>query len=313
MNLSFHDSDHRKQEEYRPSTPSPTHSTALTEETTAMTPPHGNLNSFTMTETQHKNTSVSGKSLTWHGDHDENLQTLQNNEEPEKQQDREELKSAEQQAFDADLSSPAPQAFSRKEKPGEPKTTNDFATEWAAEKAGETGGTDGKIEKESIVLTEQADEQETEKAQCNHHQTHEPRNLDTTDANKTVKSVCRYRGNSEVDSEERVQLRQQIKEALAATLSQEEMEALFEKVDINGDGTLSLTEIEKAMFQRVAPQCDLKPVIVFRAFHKADLHGNRKIDKDEFFVFVRMLAYFDNMRFVFSKLDSDGDRQLSQQ
>ncbi|KAL7566790.1 hypothetical protein ACA910_019382 [Epithemia clementina (nom. ined.)] len=316
MNLSCHDNDHQKQEEYRPSTPSSTHSMALTEETMAMTPPHGSPNSLTTTETEHDYASVSSKSLPWHDDNDENdglneateLQTMQNkNEEPDKQQDQKDPKSAEQE-LSGDLSSPATQPSSPKENPEEHDTflvseeaKDDFAS----------------IEKQSTQTTEEADEQEAKTAEeCIHRQAHEPMNLDTTEAqstNKTAKWMRRYRGNNEEESEERIQLRQQIKEALAATLSQEEMEFLFETVDKNGDGTLSLTEVEKAMFQRVAPQFDLKPAIVFRAFHKADLDGNGKIDKDEFFVFVRMLAYFDNMRFVFSKLDSDGDRQLSQQ
>ncbi|KAL7566789.1 hypothetical protein ACA910_019381 [Epithemia clementina (nom. ined.)] len=120
-------------------------------------------------------------------------------------------------------------------------------------------------------------------------------------------------GDDREGSKKRVQLKQKIKEALVEPPSQEKLEALFETVDKNGDGSLSLKEVEKAMFQRVAPQFNLKPAIVLRAFQKADLDGNGNIDKDEFCGFVRMLAYFDNMRYVFSVLDTNGDRHLSRQ
>ena len=116
-----------------------------------------------------------------------------------------------------------------------------------------------------------------------------------------------------LEKEERVELKKQVLKALVEEPTLEEMQTLFQLVDQNGDGTLSLKEIEKAMFQRIAPQFDLKPTILFRAFAKADVDGNGCIDKDEFFDFLRMIRYFDNLRYVFALVDTDGDHRWSQQ
>ncbi|KAL7566794.1 hypothetical protein ACA910_019385 [Epithemia clementina (nom. ined.)] len=112
---------------------------------------------------------------------------------------------------------------------------------------------------------------------------------------------------------ERDELAMHVQTALVNAPTQEEMEALFVEMDKNGDGKLSLKEVEKAMFQRLAPQFDLKPAIVLRAFQTADLNGNGHVDKEEFFVFLRLIRYFDNLYYVFSLMDTDGDRHLSRQ
>ena len=96
-----------------------------------------------------------------------------------------------------------------------------------------------------------------------------------------------------------------------ATLSRSEMDTLFQELDKNGDGTLSLKEVEKAMFQRVAPQFQLKPAIVFRAFETADRNGNGCIDKEEWCIFLQLCQYFQTLQTVFDSVDHNGDRQLT--
>lgn len=62
----------------------------------------------------------------------------------------------------------------------------------------------------------------------------------------------------------------------------DEIQAIFEEVDHNGDGKLTMPEVEKAIIQRKA-QFDLKPTIVMRAFQKADTDHDGVISREEFF------------------------------
>mmetsp|Transcript_8541 Transcript_8541/g.11274 ORF Transcript_8541/g.11274 Transcript_8541/m.11274 type:complete len:425 (+) Transcript_8541:183-1457(+) len=90
----------------------------------------------------------------------------------------------------------------------------------------------------------------------------------------------------------------------------EDLQALFNSIDGNGDGQISMKEVEKAILQRKT-EFKLKPAVVMQAFEKADANGDGYIGKDEFFMFMRFITYFQNLWEVFALMDTNGDRQLS--
>lgn len=92
----------------------------------------------------------------------------------------------------------------------------------------------------------------------------------------------------------------------------EDIQAIFEEVDGNGDGSLSMKEVEKAIIRR-QEQFNLAPTIVMRAFQKADSDGDNAISRDEFFQFVRCINYFQNLLSIFEEMDKDGNRRLSRE
>lgn len=91
-----------------------------------------------------------------------------------------------------------------------------------------------------------------------------------------------------------------------------DIQDIFEEVDRNGDGSLSLKEVEKAIIQR-KNQFNLAPTIVMRAFHKADTNHDGAINRNEFFQFVRCINYFQNLLAIFEEIDKDGNRRLSRE
>ena len=93
----------------------------------------------------------------------------------------------------------------------------------------------------------------------------------------------------------------------------DEIQAMFEEIDRNGDGKLTMPEVEKAIIQRKAQFKDMKPTVVMRAFQKADTDNDGIIRRDEFFTFVRFITYFQNLSKVFDALDTDKNRRLNQQ
>lgn len=92
----------------------------------------------------------------------------------------------------------------------------------------------------------------------------------------------------------------------------EDIQAIFEEVDRNGDGSLSLQEVEKAVIQR-KEQFRLSPTIIMRAFQKTDANGNGSISRGEFFHFIRCINYFQNLLLIFEEIDKDGNRRLSRE
>ena len=95
-----------------------------------------------------------------------------------------------------------------------------------------------------------------------------------------------------------------------AVTSDEEIQVIFDEIDQNQDGLLSLPEVEKAMIQRKT-EFDLKPTIVLRAFQKTDTDSDGKITREEFFQFIRLISYFKNLSNVFDAMDTDRNRRLS--
>ena len=109
--------------------------------------------------------------------------------------------------------------------------------------------------------------------------------------------------------------RQNLEEMLKASLKspkQEDMQALFDEIDKNGDGRLSRKEVEDAICDR-KQQFNLKPAVVLRAFQKADSNQDGFIRREEFFILLKMITYYNNLYKVFSLMDTNKDRHLSKE
>ena len=97
--------------------------------------------------------------------------------------------------------------------------------------------------------------------------------------------------------------------ALLSVPRDSDIQDLFEQVDRNGNGTLTLKDVEKAMLARKA-QFDLPPAVVLRAFSKTDTDADGKIGRDEFFQFIRCVTYYKKLMAVFESMDANNDRHL---
>jgi len=92
---------------------------------------------------------------------------------------------------------------------------------------------------------------------------------------------------------------------------------LFGKFDPNGNGVLSLAEVDKGLSELLAPTSLPKPV-VNRAFHAAraiakPIHdfNDDYIDANEFRVFLSYLHHYLKLWRWFCKIDSSSDRRVS--
>ena len=88
-----------------------------------------------------------------------------------------------------------------------------------------------------------------------------------------------------------------------------ERKALFMKLDPNGNGMLSLAELDRGVVM-LWPSFNNKPAIM-RAYKAADRNGTGFIAKGEFEYFLRFLQYYNNMWMKFSKIDSSADRRVT--
>jgi Ca2+-binding EF-hand superfamily protein len=92
--------------------------------------------------------------------------------------------------------------------------------------------------------------------------------------------------------------------------------ALFNRIDVNGNGGLSLAEIDKAVVEGVlgralgVPGFNHKPALM-RAYMAADTSGDSFIGRAEFAKLLRYIVYFNNLWEKFEEIDSDHDRRLS--
>ena len=91
-------------------------------------------------------------------------------------------------------------------------------------------------------------------------------------------------------------------------LSKGEIAALFREFDYNGNGMLSLAEIDKAVTVRY-PQYNHKAVMM-RAYKWADADQNGFITKREFGLMLRSLAHFEELWEKFDAVDTGNDRRI---
>jgi len=91
-------------------------------------------------------------------------------------------------------------------------------------------------------------------------------------------------------------------------LPKEEIAAMFDEFDYNGNGMLSLAEIDKAVMVRY-PQYNHKAVMM-RAYKWADADQNGFITKREFGLMLRSLAHFEELWEKFDAADTGNDRRI---
>ena len=91
---------------------------------------------------------------------------------------------------------------------------------------------------------------------------------------------------------------------------------LFDRIDVNGNGGLSLAEIDKAVVEGLlgsvlgCPNFNHKPALI-RAYKAADKSGDGFIERSEFTKLLHFIVYFNNCWHMFEEIDSDHDRRLS--
>lgn len=80
--------------------------------------------------------------------------------------------------------------------------------------------------------------------------------------------------------------------------------------DFNGNGFLSLAEIDRAVLELLPAMHKHKPAIL-RAYKAADVSKDGFIQFNEFAGLVRLLSFYDDLWQRFQQLDKNGDRRLS--
>ena len=88
----------------------------------------------------------------------------------------------------------------------------------------------------------------------------------------------------------------------------DERKKLFSRIDYNGNGALSLAEIDKAVLE-LWPGFNNKPALM-RAYKSADANGDGFIKRREFRLLLKYIIYFNALWDKFEEIDSDGDRRL---
>ena len=83
---------------------------------------------------------------------------------------------------------------------------------------------------------------------------------------------------------------------------------LFQRMDPNGNGMLSLAELDKGVVE-LWPHFNNKPAIM-RAYHAADASGEGFVTRKEFEFFLRYLTYYNNLWADFDAIDTSDDRRI---
>ena len=91
--------------------------------------------------------------------------------------------------------------------------------------------------------------------------------------------------------------------------TKEERNKLFDRLDVNGNGGLSLAEIDKGVAE-MFPSLNCKPALM-RAYKAADLSGDGFIGRREFLLLLEYLVYFNNLFHKFQEIDANHDRRLT--
>ena len=93
--------------------------------------------------------------------------------------------------------------------------------------------------------------------------------------------------------------------------SKEQRDQLFDRFDYNGNGALSLAEIDKAVIE-LWPQFNHKPALM-RAYRAADVNGDGFIKRREFRLLLKYVVYFNELWHKFDELDANHDHRLDLQ
>jgi Ca2+-binding EF-hand superfamily protein len=89
----------------------------------------------------------------------------------------------------------------------------------------------------------------------------------------------------------------------------EECLALWNRLDYNGNGMLSLAEIDKGIVESY-PNLNHKSSIM-RAYKASDKNDNGFITKKEFRFLLRYIHYYNDLWNQFDDMDEDQDRRLN--
>ena len=87
--------------------------------------------------------------------------------------------------------------------------------------------------------------------------------------------------------------------------------ALWRGLDFNGNGIVSLAEIDKFVVERY-PLLNCKPALM-RAYKKTTLkegNGDDWVQRNEFVKLLRNIFYFNRVYLVFDEIDTDDDRRI---
>lgn len=90
-----------------------------------------------------------------------------------------------------------------------------------------------------------------------------------------------------------------------------EVRQTFAAMDYNGNGLISLAEIDKYVSERY-PSLDNKPALL-RAYKATDADSNGFITRDEYHLLWVYIEVFTRHWHVFEKVDMDKDRRISQE
>ncbi|CAH1761790.1 2183_t:CDS:2 [Entrophospora sp. SA101] len=95
-------------------------------------------------------------------------------------------------------------------------------------------------------------------------------------------------------------------------LNQEEIKEIFDRFDYNGNGILSLAEIDKAIAETYPLLAKDKPALM-RAYKAADASKDGFIDSNEFGRLLDLLYYYNDVYKKFKKLDKNNDKRINYQ
>jgi len=102
---------------------------------------------------------------------------------------------------------------------------------------------------------------------------------------------------------------QEIAVITTAKLDRAQIKKIFNVFDYNGNGILSLAEIDKAVIELYPHLAKDKPAIM-RAYKAADTSQDGFIDFKEFGRLIDLLHYYNELFKIFKKLDIDNDRRI---
>ena len=86
---------------------------------------------------------------------------------------------------------------------------------------------------------------------------------------------------------------------------------LFNRLDPNGNGMLSLAELDKGVVE-LWPKLNNKPAIM-RAYKAADVSGEGFVTRKEFMFFLKFLTYYNNLWADFDAIDTSDDRRITKE
>ena len=104
-------------------------------------------------------------------------------------------------------------------------------------------------------------------------------------------------------------LQKKSKADLLTLVPPDDQASLFERIDPNGNGMLSLAELDKGVLE-LWPDFNNKPAIM-RAYKAADANGTGWISRKEFPKFLDYLVHYHNLFVTFSDVDTSGDRRIT--